>query len=54
MPYRILLTREVKEQIKTLPGNIKAIARHLYKKLGLARPGPETEEGPGKKDDGGT
>lgn len=27
MPYRILLTRDVKEQFKDLPGNIKAIAR---------------------------
>jgi mRNA-degrading endonuclease RelE of RelBE toxin-antitoxin system len=27
MPYRILLTQDIKRQIQNLPGNIKAIAR---------------------------
>jgi len=27
MPYRILLTRDIKRQLQDLPGNIKALAR---------------------------
>ncbi|MBI2976642.1 MAG: hypothetical protein HYY33_06790 [Chloroflexi bacterium] len=27
MPYRLLITRDIKEQLRGLPGNIKAVAR---------------------------
>lgn len=39
MPYRILLTRDVKRQIKDLPGNIKGIARRQIANL-MANPRP--------------
>jgi mRNA-degrading endonuclease RelE of RelBE toxin-antitoxin system len=33
MPYRILLTQDIKKQLKDLPGNIKAIARQQIASL---------------------
>ncbi len=33
MPYRLLLTRDVKNQLRDLPGNIKAIARQQIANL---------------------
>ncbi len=39
MPYRLLITRDIKKQIKDLPGNIRAVARQRIANL-LTDPRP--------------
>ncbi|MFL5806835.1 MAG: type II toxin-antitoxin system RelE family toxin [Roseiflexaceae bacterium] len=44
MPYRILLTQDVKKQIQNLPGNIKAIARQQIAEMAIDPRPPRSKE----------
>jgi mRNA-degrading endonuclease RelE of RelBE toxin-antitoxin system len=44
MPYRILLTQDIKKQIQNLPGHIKAIARQQIAALALNPRPPRSKE----------
>ena len=44
MPYRILLTRDIKRQLQELPGNIKALARQQIARLAIDPRLPRSKE----------
>ena len=44
MPYRILLTRDIKGQLADLPGNIKAVARQQIADLANDPRPPRSKE----------